>query len=107
MVIMLTAEKKFWRCVASGEPPRLSGIEPPRPKVEADMSGSNAWAEFASLYRQTRSAALDHERAKTELKALVPKDAKGALGHGVRAKRSRSGAISFEPLRDEPPHAAL
>jgi hypothetical protein len=58
-----------------GEPPRLFGIEPPRPKVEAtrtvDMSGSNAWAEFASLYRQTRTAALDNERAKTELKALV------------------------------------
>jgi hypothetical protein len=36
---------------------------------------------------------LDHERAKTELKALVPEDAGEALGHGVRAKRSKSGAI--------------
>jgi hypothetical protein len=109
--LLLTAEKKFWRCVESGEPPRLFGIEPPRPKVEAtrtlDMSGSNAWAEFASLYRQTRTAALEHERAKTELKALVPEDVREALGHGVRAKRSKSGAISFEPLKDEPPHAAL
>jgi predicted phage-related endonuclease len=109
--LMLTAEKKFWRCVESGEPPRLFGIEPPRPKVEAtrtlDMSGSNAWAEFASRYRQTRTAALEHERAKTELKALVPEDVREALGHGVRAKRSKSGAISFEPLKDEPPHAAL
>jgi len=62
--LLLTAEKKFWRCVQSGEPPRLFGIEPPRPRVEAvrtlDMSGSNAWAEFANLYRLTRSAALDH-----------------------------------------------
>jgi hypothetical protein len=70
------------------------------------MSGSNAWAEFASLYRQT-TAALDHERAKTELKALVPEDVREAAGHGVRAKRSKSGVVSFEPLRDEPPHAAL
>ena len=60
------------------------------------MSGSNAWAEFAIVLRQTRTAALDHERAKTELKALVPKDAKEASGHGVRAKRSKSGAISFD-----------
>jgi predicted phage-related endonuclease len=109
--LLLTAEKKFWRCVESGEPPRLFGIEPPRPKVEAtrtlDMSGSNAWAEFASLYRQTRTAALDHERAKSELKALVPEDVREAAGHGVRAKRSKSGAISFELLNDEPPHAAL
>jgi len=109
--LLLTAERKFWRCVQSGEPPRLFGIEPPRPRVEAvrtvDMSGSNAWAEFANLYRLTRSAALDHDRAKTELKALVPEDAREAAGHGVRAKRSKSGAISFEVLELEAGHAAL
>jgi predicted phage-related endonuclease len=109
--LLLTAERKFWRCVQSGEPPRLFGIEPPRPRIEAvrtvDMSGSNAWAEFANLYRRTRSAALDHDRAKTELKALVPDDASEASGHGVRAKRSKSGAISFEVLELEAGHAVL
>jgi predicted phage-related endonuclease len=109
--LLLTAERKFWRCVETGEPPRLFGIEPPRPRVEAvrtvDMSGSNAWAEFANLYRLTRPAALDHDRAKTELKALVPEDAREASGHGVRAKRSKSGAISFEVLAEEAGHAAL
>ena len=109
--LLLTAERKFWRCVQNGEPPRLFGIEPPRPRVEAvrtvDMSGSNAWAEFANLYRLTRPAALDHDRAKTELKALVPEDAKEAAGHGVRAKRSKSGAISFGVLELEASHAAL
>ena len=29
--LLLTAEKKFWRCVENGEPPRLFGVEPPRP----------------------------------------------------------------------------
>jgi predicted phage-related endonuclease len=109
--LLLTAERKFWRCVQSGELPRLFGVAPPRPRIEAvrtvDMSGSNAWAEFANLYRVTRAAALDHDRAKTELKALVPPDAKEALGHGVRAKRSRSGAISFEVLIEEAGDAAL
>jgi predicted phage-related endonuclease len=109
--LLLTAERKFWRCVQSGEPPRLFGIEPPRPRIEAvrsvDMSGSNAWAEFANLYRLTRPAALDHDRAKTELKALVPEDAREATGHGVRAKRSKSGAISFEVLELEAGHAVL
>jgi hypothetical protein len=71
------------------------------------MSGSNAWAEFASLYRLSRPAALDHDRARTELKALVPEDAKESLGHGLRAKRSKSGAISFELLAEETGHAAL
>ena len=100
--LLLTAEKKFWRCVQGGEPPRLFGIEPPRPRIEAirvvDMSASNSWAEFAGLYCSTRSAFLDHEKAKAELKALMPEDAKEALGHGIRAKRSKSGAVSFELL---------
>jgi predicted phage-related endonuclease len=50
--LLLTAEKKFWRCVESGEPPRLFGAESPRARIEAvrivDMSSSNAWAEFSS-----------------------------------------------------------
>ena len=66
-----------------------------------DMSGSNSWAEFAAIYRNTRQAFLEHECAKTELKGLVPEDAKEASGHGVRAKRSRSGAISFELMNLE------
>ena len=109
--LLLTAERKFWRCVETGEPPHLFGIEPPRPRIEAvrtvDMSSSNAWAEFAGLYRLTRPAALDHDRAKSELKALVPEDAKEASGHGVRAKRSKSGAINFELLAEEADHAAI
>src|SRR5207302_2335197 len=92
--LLLTAEKKFWRCVESGEPPRLFGVEPPRPRIEAvrivDMSTSNAWAEFAAAFRRTRPAFLAHETAKAELKALMPEDAKEAIGHGVRAKRSKS-----------------
>jgi hypothetical protein len=109
--LLLTAERKFWRCVESGEPPHLFGIEPPKPRLQAvrivDMSSSNTWAEFANLYRVTRPAALDHDRAKTELKALVPQDAKEASGHGVRARRSKSGAISLDVLEVEAGHAAL
>src|SRR5215475_8229851 len=92
--LLLTAEKKFWRCVESGEPPRLFGVEPPRPRIEAirivDMSSSNSWAEFAGHFRNTRGAFLDHETAKSELKGLMPEDAKEAIGHGIRAKRSKS-----------------
>jgi predicted phage-related endonuclease len=109
--LLCTAEKKFWRCVESGEPPRLFGVEPPRPRIEAvrvvDMSTSNSWAEFAGVFRSTRSAFLEHERAKVELKGLVPEDAKEAIGHGVRAKRSKSGAISFDLLEVEGSHAAV
>ena len=109
--LLLTAEKKFWRCVESGEPPQLFGIEPPRPKIEAvrvvDMTASNAWAEFAALFRRTKQAALEHEQSKGELKALVPEDAREAIGHGVRARRSKSGAITLELSKEEPRDAAL
>ena len=51
--LIVTAERKFWRSVESGEPPRLFGVEPPKPRIEgvriADMSASNSWAEFAGL----------------------------------------------------------
>jgi predicted phage-related endonuclease len=100
--LLLTAEKKFWRCVESGELPRLFGVEPPPARIEAvrivDMSTSNAWAEFASVFRRTREAHLEHENAKAELKGLMPEDAREAIGHGIRAKRSKSGAVSFDVL---------
>ena len=77
--LIVTAERKFWRCVESGEPPALFGVEPPKPRIEAvrivDMTSSNAWAEFA------------------------------AIGHGVHAKRSKSGAISFDLLGMAGSHA--
>jgi predicted phage-related endonuclease len=110
--LIVTAERKFWRCVESGEPPRLFGVEPPKPRIEAirivDMSASNSWAEFAGLFHSSRQAFLDHERSKAELKALMPEDAKEAIGHGIRAKRSKSGAVSFDLLETEAGgHAAL
>jgi hypothetical protein len=96
--------------VESGEPPALYGVDPPKPQIDAvrivDMSSSNAWAEFAAIFAQTQPAYFEHERAKAELKRLVPEDAQQAIGHGVRAKRSKSGAISFELLKLEDGHAA-
>ncbi len=109
--LLITAERKFWRCVESGEPPTLFGIEPPKPRIavvrSVDMSTSNAWAEFAGTFRRTHPAFLEHEHAKAELKGLVPEDAQQAIGHGVRAKRSKSGAITFELLNAEDGHAAV
>ena len=109
--VLVSAEKKFWRCVQSGVPPHLINAEPPRPRIEAirivDMSSSNSWAEFAALFRNTRTAFLNHERAKNELKNLIPEDAKEAIGHGVRAKRSRSGAVTFDVLETEATNAPV
>lgn len=109
--LLLTAEKKFWRCVQSGEPPVLFNIETPRPRLDAvkvvDMSSSNHWAELAATYLRTREAHGEHETAKADLKKLVPEDAKEAAGHGIKAKRSKSGAISFEAQPPEGEHAPI
>lgn len=109
--VLIAAEKAFWRAVRTGEQPALFDCEPPKPRIEAvrvvDMNTSNAWAALASLYLETRSAHLDHERAKNELKLLMPEDAKEAVGHGIHAKRSKSGAISFDLVELETPRASL
>jgi len=111
--LIVTAERKFWRCVETGEEPKLFGVEPPKPRIEAiriiDMTSSNAWAEFAAIFTRTRQAHAEHEQARTELKALMPEDAKEAIGHGLRAKRSKSGAVSFDLITTAPEasHAAV
>ena len=109
--ILIAAEQAFWRAVKTGEPPALFDCEPPKPRIEAvrviDMNASNSWAEFASLFRDTHQAHADHERAKSELKGLMPEDAKEAMGHGIRAKRSKSGAVSFDLVEMEVSHASV
>jgi predicted phage-related endonuclease len=112
--LIVTAERKFWRCVETGEQPQVFGVEPPKPRLEAvrvvDMTASNAWAEFAAVFTRTRAAHFEHEQAKAELKGLMPEDAKEAIGHGVRGKRSKSGAVTFDLLTsatEEASHAAV
>src|SRR5258706_18008 len=58
--LLVTAEKRFWRCVESGEEPRLFTVEPPKPRLAGtrvvDMTHSNSWAELGGIYRATRAA---------------------------------------------------
>src|SRR3982074_1984684 len=109
--ILIAAEKAFWRAVKTGETPVLFDCEHPKPRIEAvrivDMNASNSWAKFAALFCQTRQAHSPPQRAKTELKGLMPEDAKEAMGHGIRAKRSKSGAVSFDLIETEDSHASL
>jgi hypothetical protein len=71
------------------------------------MSASNSWAELSAAFRRTKPAFTEHESAKADLKKLVPEDAKEAVGHGIRAKRSKSGAVSFEIMDMEAGDAPL
>jgi predicted phage-related endonuclease len=109
--VLLQVERIFWRCVRTGEVPAIYGAEPPKAKLPivrvVDMSTSNAWGEHAVIFMRTRAAHTAHEAAKAELKLLVPEDAREAFGHGVRAKRSRSGAISLDLIANGGNHASL
>ena len=102
--LIVTAERKFWRCVESGEPPRLFGVEPPKPRIEAvrivDMSESNSWAEFAGLFRNTRQAFLDHERSKDRAEST---DA-GGRQRGDRPWRPRQ-ALKVRRSQFRPPRS--
>ena len=87
--VLVSAEKKFWRCVQSGETPHLVNAEPPRPRIEAirivDMSSSNSWGGVRGVVPQHPQAFLDHERAKVRAQGL---DARGRQ-RGDRPWRAR------------------
>jgi hypothetical protein len=52
-----------------------------------------------------QAAHLAHEQAKIDLTNLVPEDSQQASDHGLRAKRSKSGAIYFDLPAAEIDHA--
>ncbi|MDH2404334.1 YqaJ viral recombinase family protein [Bradyrhizobium sp. SSUT18] len=65
--LLLTAEKKFLRCVQIGEPPALFGIEAPRLRMNLikviDMSASAQWADIPASHLRTRDAHGEQESA--------------------------------------------
>lgn len=99
---LLEAETAFWECVNSGrEPVATPPPPPPRPvgTREVCLEGSNAWAAAACDWLENRDAAKMHAAASTTIKSLVEPDVCKAFGHGVEAKRSKSGAITIRDLR--------
>ena len=89
--VLVQAEKKFWRCVQSGETPHLINAEPPRARIEAirivDMSASNSWAEI-------RRNPSDHARSLSRARSSQDR------AQGPAARR-RQG--SDRPWRQGPP----
>ena len=86
--LLLTAEKKFWRCVETGEAPHLFGVEPPRPRIEAVRIVDMSVVQFLGGIRRRvlpdpRRPILDHEARKGRAEEA---DAGGRQG-GHRAWR--------------------
>jgi hypothetical protein len=96
--LIVTAERKFWRCVESGEPPRLFGVEPPKPRIQAvrivDMSairpnGPDEAERLSSCIDENVGIEADHHRS-----CVPPRQ---ALRHHINCTLNglfRSAAIS-------------
>ena len=98
---LLDAEHQFWKCVLSGEEPVAAELPPaPRPigTREVCLQGNNLWASAALDWLKHREAAKLHATACTSIRELVEEDVSRAFGHGIEAKRSKSGAITIREL---------
>ena len=95
---LLEAEEHFWDCVQTGREP-VPAEPPPAPKPigtrEVCLEGNNAWASAAFDWLKHREAANIHASACTSIKSLIEQDVGRAFGHGIEAKRSKSGAITI------------
>jgi predicted phage-related endonuclease len=98
---LLDAEQHFWECVQTGREPAAPEPPPaPRPSGtrEICLDGNNAWASAAFDWLRHREAAKVHASACSSIKSLVEADVARAFGHGVEARRSKSGAITIREL---------
>jgi hypothetical protein len=108
--LIVTAERKFWRSVESGEPPRLFGVEPRSPgSRQSELSiwvpqihGRNLQAY--SVARGSRFSTMNARRQSS--KHSCPRTP-NKLSAMVSGPRSKSGAVSFDLLDAEANHAAL
>ena len=98
---LLEAEEEFWDCVQTGRLPVAPPVPlPPKPVGvrEVCLEGNNSWASAAVDWLQDRDAAKRHAAACGTIKTLVEADVARAFGHGIEAKRSKSGALSIREL---------
>ncbi len=99
---LIEREAEFWWHVETDKQP-----ENPTEEIisialddmrEVSMEGNNKWAALADDWINTRSAAAAFTRTSKELKSLVEQDVKLAMGHGIKATRSRAGAITIKEM---------
>ena len=79
--LIVTAERKFWRCVENGEEPKLFGVEPPKP---ADRGRPHCRYEhvecLGGVCRRLRPYPIGPSRARTGQGRTQGSDARGRQG---------------------------
>lgn len=94
---LIRAEEAFWNAVQTGQPPVT--IDQPPPPVDAirieDMTGRNEWSSAAADWLETFAASKKFTKAADTIKSMIEPDVSEAFGHGITAKRSKTGAITI------------
>lgn len=95
--------EQFMHCVETLTPPvALPEVAAPV-KIETyrkvDMSGSNSWAEHATIWITNKLTAKLFEIATKELKTLVEIDVGEAFGAGVIVTRNKAGSLSIKETK--------
>lgn len=97
---LIEAETLFWDCVLSGAEPVIRAVKYDGPvDKKVDMTGNNEWADLAATFAANKDAAGKFDKAKEGIKALVPPDAVEAFGHGIAAKRSKTGSLTIKEMK--------
>jgi predicted phage-related endonuclease len=96
---LIDREREFWKHVVEDTPPENPEAEVVNIALDdmrtVDMTGSNEWAASAHVWQEIEAAKKTFDAATKDIKAMVEPDVKLASGHGIVAKRSKSGAISI------------
>ena len=103
---LLAAERAFWNSVLVGIPP-VAVVPPPPPKPdrvrEINFEGNNGWAVAAWDWLDTVDASKRHSAATNAIKGMLEDDVTRGFGHGIEAKRSKSGAVTIRKCRGMKP----
>jgi hypothetical protein len=93
--------RKFMECVQTGELPVAVNIPVPVEAVKSvDMTGNNSWANAAGDWHMHHGPAKAFEKAAKQIKEMIEPDVMEAFGHGIRASRSKTGAITIRRQND-------
>jgi predicted phage-related endonuclease len=97
---LIAVEEQFWDCVLEGMEPVIRAVKYDGPvDKKVDMTGNNEWADLAATFSANKEAAGKFDKAKEGIKKLVPDDAVEAFGHGISAKRSKTGSLTIKETK--------
>jgi YqaJ-like viral recombinase domain len=95
---LMRRARGFMACVDSLTPPvTLPAAAAPVVAAKTyDMTGNNAWANYATVWLRSKSEAEQFNIAVKAIKELIPADAAKCSGYGIVASRNRAGSLTIK-----------